>query len=185
MYLFSLWNEGLWVWDKVLVVLEVGKVSEKSWGTNGLMPPPPTKGCLNPGVFWEVKPHCCLKKAKTQFSKRQFFQAWSHQFLCEGSPSNVLPFCCAVTCVIPQFIALWAGSFYHERFLFVSFTLLLLFPCSHPLPRSSLICSVCCCRSLMARSQHWQCDAPSPPWLHNVLKPISVNFLNFEFIIHL
>lgn len=49
-------------------------------------------------------------------SQRQFFQARSHQFLSEGSPSNVLPFCCAVTGVIPQFIALWAGSFYHESF---------------------------------------------------------------------
>lgn len=45
-------------------------------------------------------------RAPSVGSQRQFFQARSHQFLSEGSPSNVLPFCCAVTCVIPQFIAL-------------------------------------------------------------------------------
>lgn len=78
---------------------EVRKVSEESRGTNGLMPTPPPVGCcLNPGVFWELNPSVGLQ--------RQFFQARSHQFLSEGSPSNVLPFCCAVTCVIPQFIAL-------------------------------------------------------------------------------
>lgn len=51
----------LWIWDKVLVASEVRKVSEKSWGTNGLMPTPPTEGCcLNPGVFGELKPQCWL-----------------------------------------------------------------------------------------------------------------------------
>lgn len=111
---------------------EVRKASEKSWGTNGLMPiPPPVGCCLNPGVLWELSPSIG--------SQRQFFQVWSHQFLSEGSPSNVLPFCCAVTCVIPQFIALWAGSFYHERFLSVSFTLPLLRPLSISLP-SVLLC---------------------------------------------
>lgn len=123
------------------------KVSGNSWGTNGLMPTPPPVGCcLNPTVFWELRP--------SLGSQRQFFQAQSHQFFTEGSPSNVLPFCCAVTCVISQFIALWAGSFYHERFLSASFTL------PHTPTRFfflfiALFCSVCCCRSLMARSQHW------------------------------
>lgn len=92
--------------------------------------PPPVGCCLNPGVFWELSP--------SVGSQRQFFQARSHQFLSEGSPSNVLPFCCAVTCVISQFIALWAGSFYHERFLSASFAL----PLPPPPPRShSLLCS--------------------------------------------
>ena len=105
------------------------KCQEKSWGTNGLMPTPPPMGCcLNPREFWELSPSVGWQ--------RQFFKARSHQFLSEGSPSNVLPFCCAVTCVISQFIALWAGSFYHERFLSASFTLLLLLPRSR-----SLLCS--------------------------------------------
>jgi len=109
------------------------------------MPTPPPVGCrLNPGVFWKLSPNVG--------SQRQFFQARSHQFLSEGSPSNVLPFCCALTYVISQFIALWASSFYHERFLSASPTL--------PSPSlllsfSSPFCSVCCCWSLMARSQHW------------------------------
>lgn len=124
--------------------------------------PPPVGCCLNPGVFWELSP--------SVGSQKQFFQARSHQFLSEGSPSNVLPFCCAVTCVISQFIALWAGSFYHERFLSTSFTLPLLLPRSHSL--SSLFCSVCCCWSLMARSQHWhnvvtihKTDYPPPQFI--------------------
>lgn len=154
---------------------EVRKVSEKSWGTNGLMPtPPPVECCLNPGVFWELSP--------SVGSQRQFFQAQSHQFLSEGSPSNVLPFCCAVTCVIPQFIAVWAGSLYHERFLSVSFTLPLLHHRSHTLSLSFLLfCSVCCCWSLMARSQHWNnvvtIHKTDYPATYNVLKPISVNSL--------
>lgn len=94
---------------------EVSKVSEKSWGTNGLVTAAPPVGCcLDPGVLWELNPNVG--------SQRQFFQSWSHQFLSEGSPSNVLPHCCAVTCVNSQFIALWAGSFYHERFLSASFS---------------------------------------------------------------
>lgn len=59
----------------------------------------------------------CFGRIRTTVaSQRQFFQAWFHQLLGKGSPSNVLPFCCATTCVISQFIALWVGSFYHERF---------------------------------------------------------------------
>lgn len=154
----------------------VRKVSEKSWGTNGLTPTPPPVGCcLNPGVFWELSP--------SVGSQRQFFQARSHQFLSEGSPSNVLPFCCAVTCVISQFIALWAGSFYHERFLSASFTLPPRLPRSHSL--SSL------CSALFAAAQVlWQDHSIDTMWsqftrliipplpIYNVLKPISVSSLN-------
>lgn len=175
---FSLYNKrAMRMRQGISDFKEVRKVSEKSWGTNGLTPTPPPVGCcLNPGVFWELSP--------SVGSQRQFFQPRSHQFLSEGSPSNVLPFCCAVTCVIPQFIALWAGSFYHERFLSVSFTLPLLLPRSHSLSLSSLFCSVCCCWTLMARSQHWHNVVTIhktdylPPTIHNVLKPISVNSLN-------
>ena len=137
LYLFSLYNErAMSMRQGISGFKEVRKVSEESWGTNGLMPTPPPVGCcLNPGVFWELSP--------SVGSQRQFFQARSHQFLSEGSPSNVLPFCCAVTCVISQFIALWAGSFYHERFLSASLTLPLLLPRSHSLlfsPVSVLLC---------------------------------------------
>lgn len=179
LYLFSLYNKRDVpnMRQGISGFKEVRKVSEKSWGTNGLMPTPPPVGCcLNPGVFWELSPNVG--------SQRQFFQAWSHQFLSEGSPSNVLPFCCAVTCVISQFIALWAGSFYHERFLSASFSPSPLFPCSHSLSLSSLFCSVCCCCwSLMARSQHWHNvvtihKTDYLPHIYNVLKSISVNSLN-------
>ncbi len=128
--------------------------------------------------FWEL--------SSTVGSQRQFFQTRSHQFLSEGSPSNVLPFCCAVTCVIPQFIALWAGSFYHERFLPVSFTLPLLLPRSHCFSLSPL------CSALFAAAEVlWQDHSIDTMWsqftrlitalplpIYNVLKPISINSLN-------
>lgn len=156
--------------------MEWEKASEKSRRANGPMPTPPPVGCcLNPGVFWELSPRVG--------SQRQFFQARSHQFLSEGSPSNVLPFCCAVTCVISQFIALWAGSFYHERFL--PNALLLLLPRSRSLSLSFI--SVLLCLLLLTsgvkittltlyshNSQDWLPPNPS----HNALKPVSVNFFN-------
>lgn len=135
----------------------VRKVSEKSWGTNGLTPTPPPVGCcLNPGVFWELSP--------SVGSQRQFFQARSHQFLSEGSPSNVLPFCCAVTCVISQFIALWAGSFYHERFLSASFTLPPRLPRSHSRSLSVLLCLLLL-KSYGKITALTQCGHNSQDWL--------------------
>lgn len=127
-------------------------MSEKSWGTNGLMPTLPPLGCCpNPGVFWGISPNVG--------SQRQFFQARSHQFLSEGSPSNVLPFCCAVTCVISQFIALRAGSFYHERFLSASFTLPLLLLLSHCRFLSPL------CSALFAATEVlWQDHSADTMW---------------------
>lgn len=58
---FGMSRQELWIWDKVLVTSEEEKVSEKSTGTNGLPPTPPTEGCcLNPGVFGELKLQCWL-----------------------------------------------------------------------------------------------------------------------------
>lgn len=128
---------------------EVRNMSEKSWGTNGLMPTPPPAGCCpNPGVFWGISPNVG--------SRRQFFPARSHQFLSEGSPSNVLPFCCAVTCVISQFIALWAGSFYHERFLSASFTLCSFAP--------TVVLSPLCSALFAAAEVLWQDHSGDTMW---------------------
>lgn len=128
---------------------EVRNMSEKSWGTNGLMPTPPPAGCCpNPGVFWGISPNVG--------SRRQFFPARSHQFLSEESPSNVLPFCCAVTCVISQFIALWAGSFYHERFLSASFTLCSFAP--------TVVLSPLCSALFAAAEVLWQDHSGDTMW---------------------
>lgn len=162
----------LWIWDKVLVASEVRKVSEKSWGTNGLMPTPPTEGCcLNPGVFGELKPQC-----------------WLAETILSGLISSISQWRVPHPMFSP-FVVLWLVSSpnlsHCERAVFImkgfSPSLSPSLSCSlAPTPILSPLCS-----ALFAAAEVLLQDLSidttwCPPWLYNVLKPISVNFLNLE-----
>lgn len=150
-----LFGRELWIW--VLVASEEGKVSEKSTGTNGLLPAPPTEGCcLNPGVFGELKPQCWLTETILSGLISSISQ-WRVPIQC--SP---LLLCCDL-CHPPIYRTV------SGQFLSWKVSLRLFHPPSPtpslPLPTSlsSLFCSVCCCWSLIARSQHWHTVIPPTP----------------------
>lgn len=168
-----LFGQELWIWDEVLVASEEEKVSEKSTGTNGLPPTPPTEGCcLNPGVFGELKLQCWLPETILSGLISSISQ-WRVPIQCYP-----LLLCCDL-CHPPIYRTV------SGQFLSWKVSLRLFHPPSPtpspPFPSSLLSVLLCLLllKSYCKISALTHCDAP-PPQLYNVLKPISVNFLNLE-----